>query len=518
VNGFEVDTEMKSEGISDDGTLIVEIKDTASIYAPLSPNLDDWIVLQNPQGIKKIKPKDISRDGKSVIGESETNENQKRIFTWTPDSGFFFHEHTSFSLPENVTVFESKAEAISRDGKYITGAVKMSLEGSEAERPFLLISDPIKGQDKPQLLPALSNSTIIEEDEFFIADLFLKKMKGNSVNNNGIIIGEVEAVDGNNFKFFFIYWPDEQKFDFLLPEDLISFPPCSTGSCELKGKTINENNEVIIEMNGPIEESAVVWQARKPTDPEYLNGFTYIPSPTTQRLKLHAMNNRGFAIGHTYTDDEVARVAVIVHYDREVGGQVKYLTDLVDLDRTVKVLECKGISESGMIACEGVSSTGDLAAFHVVPIYNGDVDLDLEVTENDLEAMSRIIKSGRKVAGLRDLPLTDAEFLQLYDLSGDGEADNDDIAALGEFLGVSYEKYLIQEEKIGDNHGSNVEDKATPTEGLEGAGKALIAIGLAVAIGMAIVVVGMTRRRRNQKDTKYIDPAPVKTTKEAETA
>lgn len=180
INGVAVDTETKSEGISDAGTLIVEVKDTAGIYAPLSPRAQDWTILQAPTSVAKLKPKGISRDGNLVTGESETVEKQKKLFTWTPAGGFFFHEHPSFDMDE-ATIYESKGEGISRNGKYITGSVRFKgLNDTDREHPLFWVSDPVAGQDKVTLLPILSNATIMEESEKYISTLFIKKLKGSA--------------------------------------------------------------------------------------------------------------------------------------------------------------------------------------------------------------------------------------------------------------------------------------------------------------------------------------------------
>lgn len=481
INGVIVDTEIKSEGVSDDGTIVAEIKDTLTIYAPLSSSPSDWTFLAFPEGIAKIKPKGISQDGLVVTGESETNQKQKRLFTWTPSGGFTFHEHSAFDLTEGQ-ISESNAEGISRNGKFITGAVKYSLDDSESEIPILWTAGTNITKDEVSLLPLLSNATIMQEEEYYISTLFLKKLKGSAVNNDGVIVGEVEAVIGDAAKFMFIYWPDEGKYDFIVPSDLTQIPPCATGTCELKAKTINENYEVIIELNGANEEAAMVWQARKPTDSDYLDGLIYIPSPTTQRLKLHAMNNHGYAVGHTYTDDTIERVAVIAHYDQHDGEQVKLLTDfLVDPQAQIQLQECKDIAESGMIGCEGIGKTGGLAAFNVVPMHNGDVDLDLQLTENDVKMMSEALKRGVRTAGKHGIPLTEDQFLQLYDVSGDGKVDNEDIAMLGDYLTMNYQAYLVKED----------------SGGLSGGGKA----GIAVAAVAAVAILTVYLFIRNKKQT-----------------
>lgn len=107
--------------------------------------------------------------------------------------------------------------------------------------------------------------------------------------------------------------------------------------------------------------------------------------------------------------------------------------------------------------------------------------------------MSTILKNRTKTAGAFGVPLTDSQFQALFDVSGDGQVDNDDIVALGNHLSVSYQPYLLEQEAE-----QNLIN-GTKSDGVSTGAVAGIVVGVVSLV--LIVVFVLVRNAQNGKES-----------------
>ena len=472
LEGQTVDLKIEAEGVSDDGRIAMEAKDFGSYVVALTPDSDDYKSIS--LDTYSFSVKQISNQG-VVTGKATGGQgNTKQVYTWSQETGVvFYNKETS----DGISILETDGVSISRNGRSLAGDAKIMANGKQIDNHGFYIrnhadySGP-KGVIRP--LPLIERASMMDERDYFLANETFSKFKALSVNDDGIVVGAFETETG--LVGGYVYHPDENQYDFFTPQDFTDLEECSMGadSCGVEAKYVNNDNVVIIHTKGNPLHTSIFWRIKKPDKPDQFADLVYVPSVTSDRMKIDAINNNGIATGHTFQGEDNARVAAVVDFSKPDSPML--LNELMDPEAGNFFEMCKDISDSGIMACRGTDSTGSLAAFQVVPILKGDMDLNMKVDIADLELLSKRITSGDQVVGRHNIPLTHKEYLEFYDMNGDGVVNRDDILVLSASLAVDFRLFM-----------ESSDDEGFPSRGAT-AGISIAAVSVCVCVWFAFVI------------------------------